>query len=235
LTNRLHRKLPVPDVFCQLADRAKPLLVQDELLATELGDILAQLANFRAASQVPLDTNNRLPILRQLNSQLTSWVTRLPSSWRYQDLVCVPGGSFLGRNYHKYPSFTIAATWNQYRVARCLANEMLLAYLEASMTKDSNFNISLGGTKGVKDCINTLCNDICASVPYFLGQSLQNDAQQPSVGALEIMWGLYTCSNQLSLSKEQRNWALGQLDMIGHGMGVLQAAGLASMARSNSL
>jgi hypothetical protein len=239
LTNSLQRSLPVPDTVSHLSNGVKELMMPDELLSTELGDILIRLANFRAvmASRGPFDVIYSMPILLQLESDLKKWAIALPSSWRYDLHTCIPQGDFYTLYYHKYPGFSIAAVWNQYRIARCLVNDLLLTYLDSSPGTNLALHplALLEQSDQVKDTIQNVCTDICASVPYFLRQMDQSNHPRPGVGALEVMWPLFTCASMHCIPEEQRLWAIKQLEKIGYGMGILQALTLANLARSKSM
>jgi hypothetical protein len=223
-------------MISQLSNRVKKLMMPEELLSTELGDIIIRLANFRAAmaSKGPFNSDYSVPILLQLDSDLEKWAFALPSSWRYELHTCIPQGDFYTLCYHKYPGFSIATVWNQYRIARCLVNDLLLTYLDSSPAVNSALHplALLEQSNQIKETIWNACTDICASVPYFLRQMGQNYLQKPGVGALEVMWALFICASMHCLPDEQRLWATKQLDKIGNGMGILQALTLANLTRS---
>src|ERR1700760_2798917 len=207
-----------------------------ELLSIELGDILIRLADFRAAmaKKGPFDFDYAVPILLQIDADLKNWASALPTSWRYDLHTCIPQTDFYTLQYHKYPGFSIAAVWNQYRMARCLVNSVLLSYLDSSPAAQHALHPSALPEQSVqaKETIQNICTDICASVPYFLLRMDQNNTPRPGVGGLEVMWALFTCANMGCIPEKQRLWATKQLDKIGYEMGVLQALTLANLARS---
>lgn len=208
----------------------------DELLATELGDIVIRLANFQAnmATNGPFKVTHAVPILQQLDSDLKDWALALPFSWRYVVHSCNPQENFFTNQYHSYPGFSVAATWNQYRVARCLVSDLMLEHLGsvlASIPSSHLVELPEQPDRVMKRIQNT-CADICASLPYFLSQMTPNDLPKPGEGALEVMWALYICGSNKHVSHELRLWAVKQLEKIGREMGVLQALGWADSARS---
>jgi hypothetical protein len=225
--------LPVPDGISQLSNRTKQHMMPDQLLATKLGDIIIRLANFRAsmASKGRFNSGYSVPVLLKLDSDLETWAFNLPSSWRYELHIRNPRGDLYTPYYHKYPGFSIATVWNQYRIARCIVNDILLTYLDSSLSENSALTQIECGDQ-IKETILNVCTDICASVPYFLCQMDENDPPKPGVGALEVMWALFNCASTQCLPDEQRCWAIKQLYNIGHGMGIPQALKLADLKNS---
>jgi hypothetical protein len=196
----------------------------DQLITTELWDIIVRLANFRAAmaSKGQFGSDHAVSVLEQLDSDLEQWSLGLPFSWTYQLRTDANQIDIYTSRYHMYPGFSMATAWNQYRVARCLVNELLLTYLDSSYSQ----------AERNKEIIRNLCTDICASVPYFLRRPNQNDSQSPGIGAMDIMWALSICGNTECLPEGQRLWAIEQLENIGRGMWITQALTLASVAKS---
>jgi hypothetical protein len=213
----------------------KKFMTPDELLSTELGDIMIRLANFRAsmAAEDSFGASQPVEILLQMDSDLEEWARALPLSWRHEVHTCVPRDDFYTTFYHKYQGFSIAAVWNQYRIARCLVSDHLLSYLDSSRSANQACDpfVLLKQCDQARTTIRKLCIDICASVPYFLCQRDQNDPPRPGVGALEVMWALFTCARMYCIPEEQRLWAIVQLDKIGHEMAVRLALSLANLIR----
>jgi hypothetical protein len=214
----------------------KKFMTPDELISTELGDIMIRLANFRAALAIidSFDTSLSVATLIGLDDDLEAWACALPLSWRPEIQTCVPRHDFYTTSYHIYGGFSIAAVWNQYRIARCLAADQVLSYLDSShpgnQTRD-HF-VWIKQSNRARKTIRKLCIDICASVPYFLRPVDHNGNPRPGVGALEVMWALFTCAHMCCIPEEQRLWATMQLDRIGYDMGVRQALSLAKLVRS---
>jgi hypothetical protein len=229
------RKLPVPDAVFTLTNRIRPLMTEDELIGTDLGDLIIRLGDFRAAVEngtIP-DTDQAMSVLYQMDLDLENWSILLPTSWRYGIHACPPQDGFYTTYYHSYAGFSIAAMWNQYRIARCIVNDLLLTYLDLSYPSDLVFDDSLlpDQSDHLQHNIRAICTDICVSVPYFLRQTSKSDGPRPGIGALEIMWALDSCASMRCVPEEQRIWAVAQLDQIGHEMGVHQALPLARMAK----
>jgi hypothetical protein len=213
-------------------------MTADEQLATDLGDIVTRLANFRAVvlGDSPSNSEQVVPMLVQIDSDLESWARALPFTWRFQVEQCISRDEFYLHCHHKYSGFTIATVWNQYRIARCLANDLLLTCLASSCpaTPDCDPILWMEKSDQARELIQEFCTDICVSVSYFLRQVNQARLPKPGVGALEIMWALFVCARMIDIPDQQRAWAIRHLEIIGQQLGVHQALLLANWTRFRS-
>ena len=207
-------------------------MTQDELISTELGDIIVRLTSFQATftREKPLCPDEAVSTLLQIDSDLERWAFTLPPSWSYETFSCVPRDSFYTNFHYRYPGFSVAVAWNQYRTARCLANDLLLAHLEAPCS--GSMVCDLTQHNQAQETIQKHCIDICASAPYFLRQIDQTDPSKPGVGAFEVMWALDTCARMNCNPATRRLWAIEQLEDIGRDMGIHQALQLAHSVKS---
>jgi hypothetical protein len=221
LMDSLQRNAPVADAVSKLSDSVKDLMTPDQLITTVLWDIVERLANLRGAiAEKAFSPDHLVPVLLQLDTELENWRLALPSSWGYQLRSSPIQNNSYTHSYHDFPSFSKATTWNQYRVARCLVNELLLDHLDSSHSER------------IKATIRSLCTDICASVPYFFRQTLQHTSQNPGIGAIDITWSLFFCGSTPCLPEKQRLWAVEQLEKIGGGGWISQALTFANLAKS---
>jgi hypothetical protein len=219
LTNSLQRNAPVADAVFRLSNVVKDLMLPDQLITTELWDTIERLANFRATKE-SFSSDSSLAILLQLDSDLEKWSLSVPLAWRYKIHTNPAQDNIYTSCYHIYPGFSVATTWNQYRVARCLVNELLLERLDSPHPER------------IKETTRNICNEICASVPYFFRRTLRSDTQNPGIGAMDIMWSLFVCGSMHCLPDTQRLWAIKQLENIGRRMWINQALTWANLAKS---
>jgi hypothetical protein len=206
-------------------------MAPDELISTELMEIMTRLANIQASitSRTLLNATRMIPILLQIEEDLETWACNLPSSWRYQILSCPPRNDFYTVYYHTYPGYSIGAAWNHYRISRCIVNDLLVTSL------DSSKHLTISERRNqAKRKIVMLCTDICLSTPYFLRQMDYSSFPKPTVGSNDVMWALSVCANMRCVPEERRLWAVTQLERIGHEMGVHQALQLAKVARCST-
>jgi hypothetical protein len=234
--NSLQTNMTIPDAVNQLSNRVKGFMTSDQLLSTELWDIIDRLVSFRAAiaGKDRFSSNDSITFMLQLDSELERWTSTLPSSWRYDIHPCGPPMNIYIPNYHIYPGFSIATIWNQYRVVRCLVNEHLLTCIGGPPQIRSDFDPAALFVQfnRAKETIQSMCTDICASMPHFLRQADQSWPHRPVVGAMEIKWALFLCASMHYLPDELRVWAIGQLVNKGQGLWINQALSLANLAKS---
>ncbi|KAF2670780.1 hypothetical protein BT63DRAFT_201125 [Microthyrium microscopicum] len=233
ISNCLQRKLPVPVVLSELYDSAEVYMPSDELHRLTLGKILIRLANLQAglAQDISPDPTQAIKILIEIDRDLDKWVLDTPSTWNPKVRPCVPGGFFYTNSFHHYLGFSIATTWNRYRLAGCLLKDMILKFQDPIADPCL---VSPNYCHQAKRHIKELCDEICSSVPYIVGQKSPYDATRPNVGAFEVMWPLFVCTKMSCIPEEQRSWAATQLERIGHESGVRQAIPLAALAKQQT-
>jgi hypothetical protein len=228
------RKIPVPKSVTQLPEAIKMVMAPDELLSSELWDIIALLADLQGKMTIeqPTDKGSYMQSLEELDHSLKGWASRLPPSWRFNQKQDIKT-EFDPCHYSTYPSHTIATVWNHYRIARCLIQITRLDYLHKHAGVDTGLptpNQSEQITE-LESTTQTLCNDICATVPYFLQQTDEQGDSKPGIGAFEVVWPLFFCASITSLSSEQRLWARRKLYEIGSDMGIPMARQLADVMK----
>lgn len=202
----------------------------DQSIATQLLEIIARLADVQSQLQ-EIDIQGARRELLSVERDLQNWSCRLPIHWTYEIQRCAgaPIPDFSTSVYHKYSHFSIAASWNQYRMALCYVNDLLLRYPDPDPT------LSRVHRERAECSIQNAFADIRASAPFFMGPRSPNQGEPVGAGAMEIMWSLFICASMTTLGVEQRQWALAQLENIGKGMGLTRALTLAELARSKNL
>jgi hypothetical protein len=226
------RKIPVPKPLFRLPKVIKKVMSPDELLSSDLWDIIALLANLRGKMSLEQSTNvgSYMQPLQQLDCELQGWASRLPPSWRYHIRERNFKHEVYPSHYSQYLGHTIATVWNHYRVARCLIQLTHLEYLQRYPGVDTGLQtLNLGQSTELESIIQMLCNDICATVPYFLQQTDQQGDSKPGIGAFEVVWPLFFCASITCLPSEQRLWARRKLYEIGSDMGIPMARQLADV------
>lgn len=210
-------------------------MTANELICDDLCNILIRLANVRAsiANEDCLKSQHSMSSLAHIDSDLERWASAVPPSWALTTAPCVSGEYFYRSNYHRYPSAWISFTWTEYRVARCIVNDLLLSYFYLTVftgtTNDAP--IMFEQQKQARAKIAKICDDICDSVPYLLGYVDQSHPPKPGSGAIHAMWALFVCACMQYIPQTQRTWAINQLERIGHEMGVHQTLPLADLMK----
>lgn len=131
-----------------------------------------------------------------------------------------------------YSSIAVGTFWNSYRAVRIYAGGLLerCVRLHRVVNPTADDLVFEG-----KPCAKDLAEDICASVPFFLGYAAgggarkfpypQHIKQRPAyiVCAYQLMWPLYISGSVKSLPLDRRRWVARRLAYIGHTVGIKQA------------
>jgi len=155
----------------------------------------------------------------------------LPQEWRYDTQmsseqfrtdVDMPEDIFYGQKVHVYHSLHHAAMWNRYRAARIVTLRIIAKVLEfSSPLTDTD---SLARQACATANVQTLVDDICASVPFHFGQCAS--VSQPVVAKKDdpdawradrlrrsffLVWPLVISSAIAVIPEQQRNWIKSKL------------------------
>lgn len=101
----------------------------------------------------------------EIDQDFEDWKTTVPWTWRYAtvDTSNPVDDSSFNQNAHIYPNVWIADVWNNWRTMRMLVNQIMVENeLSSSQPDDELVSHSL-------QLIQELSNDICISVPNFIG------------------------------------------------------------------
>ena len=182
-----------------------------------------------------------------LNERLQAWEDRASAKYTYQTIdasQCWPNDSYMaitGANIiHIYDSVSVGNLWNCYRTTRLYLIRLVLRAVfrlatdevhAPEITTDHGITVQLVSQRRV------LADDICASVPYMLGEvdqqaHLQNARQSKAVGGLFLLWPLGTLLFMDFLPSERSAWIKERLTYIRDGLGIQQAKVALSVADS---
>ncbi|RFU24018.1 hypothetical protein B7463_g12321, partial [Scytalidium lignicola] len=197
----------------------------------------------------------------ELDSTLEIWAAENPYVYNIVPLKTRTDSVFADY-YHTYPNILVATSWNTYRSVRILLNELLLAQMgylisqEAkSMTTpppdetEAHFTPSLSPDSSSTSPSSTskyrslmrrshavlvhLTQDICASVPFYLGDPappsslLQPPPPPRAAGGNLLLWPLFMAACTNMTSDLMRSWVMQQMEKIAEDMGIRQAQALA--------
>lgn len=178
--------------------------------------------------------------LIDLDDNFENWVEGLPKLWKYETLTGMKG--WLGENAyedaaHVYMGMWLTSLWNSYRMLRVALNISMLRLLEhISKTWPS---CKLGHRlASCKFTLRQLANDVCASVPYLVGDSGTStsdtavrypnmeglwdselharECQRSGIGPVSLIFPLLFCLRILILPPQQRLWIQDQLARLQH-------------------
>ena len=185
-------------------------------------------------SEVPdslLETISRGAILDQ---KLEAWADALPEHYRYKS-VHTPDYPLENTlelhpipSFHLYSNIFIASSWNLNRITRMIlltnVGKWISALVKASPQKTKsteNKDYDLQTT----DKIQSLVGDICASVPYLLGEldqegKLQYPQHTKAIGGLYLLFPLRAMLFIDSIDPVQKAWIRKRLAYIKNAVGI---------------
>jgi hypothetical protein len=147
------------------------------------------------------------------------WTESLPEDFIFtnvpESVEHIPGG-----RHHTYKTLWIARTWNMYRCARILVNEVRIRCL-SGLNVDFGYLV-LPELHKSSTILTILCSDICASIP---AQS-ESDSIIAAVG-LSLLWPLYVVATTTNVSAQMRGWVILKLREISSKTAILQGSALA--------
>ncbi|KAJ5632800.1 hypothetical protein N7490_009139 [Penicillium lividum] len=145
-------------------------------LSTAASEIVSLRQSWeRLISQEPNETEITSLIDRatKIDLNLVSWTYQVPENWNFVPASIIPQSvrdAGLYRNYCDcYSDMWIASTWNTYRDCRILVQSIMLNCLRLLPTHDSDGSKSAA----LQSTINKMADEICASVPYYLGSQVE--------------------------------------------------------------
>jgi hypothetical protein len=151
---------------------------------------------------------------------LEYWANNLPEDFHF--IIRDDRQDALHGIYHVYKSFAIARIWNIYRSARLLVNQVIIRCLTAASCTPSSSSLSLWLKS--QALLTSLCEDICATVPFHAEASSFRAASGHS-----LLWPLYAVATTLNVTAETRRWVISQLREITFKTAIVQGVALADV------
>ena len=180
-----------------------------------------------------------------MDVELQSWSDSISEPYRYKELSIAnaprqPTSNLLPMqpsNVHVYHDIWAASLWNHYRFARIRLLEILvdcesrLDFIENLEMRLQESSISL---KNWNEAIIKMVDDICASVPFLMGDidvqgNLNGGSGGIALGGYYLLWPLHVASSARTIGADQKAWIKGRLRHLGTVMGINQAHLLAAM------
>ncbi|KAJ5811218.1 hypothetical protein N7447_010734 [Penicillium robsamsonii] len=151
---------------------------EDPLLsAMRLFAIMGILVNIRNLANQSFAPSSRLVELAlQSDQALQNWATSLPASWTYHE---VPEGP-----QHIYQDVWYARMWNHYRLARILANRIIIDnfdILSPAMLSGDHFKLQHDQSYEI---ISLLSHEIYISLPFMLNSEQRPATSMPLSAAI---------------------------------------------------
>ena len=244
----MQRRAPVPDDIVEWSLYAIAYENAGEIIQSTLSFIIIKFCNLRASMDSFRDFRDServVSVAFDIDAELADWATCCPVQYVYNTVtVQSRSESVFSDYYHTYDSIWTAWTWNSYRSIRILLNEMLLQQLAHLSQLPSKCQESYGEYSTLpyetqilccKSLLVQLTQDICASVPFYLGYhnpqvGLESTrVPQAAAGGNLLLWPLYTAACTDVVSDMMRSWVIGRLHAIAEDMGIRQATALAHL------
>ena len=219
----------------------EPALGQLGTLVCETCHLLARADNILSksmtASEVPESLLETISKGAVLDDKLEAWAEDIPGSYRY-DSFHIPDyslentlGLYPMPSFHLYTNIFIASSWNLNRITRIILLTNVGRWMSALAKDSAQDRTSSGNTDcnlQVTNKIQSLVRDICASVPYLLGEldqegSLQHPQQTKAIGGLCLLFPLRAMLFTESIDPVQKAWIRKRLAFIKNALGIQKA------------
>ncbi|KAJ5155805.1 hypothetical protein N7492_008608 [Penicillium capsulatum] len=240
----LQRDVWVPDSLMQRT-KLEMFLDPKDTAGVKLIMIIAHLSNLRADVQAKLLTNPEEILKRAVDREenLITWSNSLPPGFLCTTRTTTSPNIAFARHcrgvppynneYHVYASLLAASTWNHYRCARILVDELIIShYNKLSPTSPTPY-LSDGFHSYIVSLrmeISQFGADICRSVPFHLGAcnseitpGMAKLPHESYLSGLMLLWPLFMAGVVEGPTHPMRRWVMHCLNMIGHTMGLDQA------------
>ncbi|KAH8803513.1 hypothetical protein F5884DRAFT_805746 [Xylogone sp. PMI_703] len=249
MIHALQQHTRIPDFITQWSLANLQHEAGEDLALSKLCQLSIRVCNLRATLSSLYDFTNSHAVISaalELDSALEIWATENPYSYDTVPLK-TRSNSVFADYYHVYPSIQTATTWNSYRSVRIILNSLLLPQIEHLINEDpipieDNFRDPLSASNKYRtfilrsrNILVELAQEICASVPFYLGDSTLSDTgsnclHSPTpcaAGGYFLLWPLFVAACTSMVSEVMRTWVIEQLKMITDVMGIKQAGTLA--------
>ncbi|CZR55859.1 related to negative acting factor [Phialocephala subalpina] len=266
IINCSHRHATIPPFIVEWSNQLDFETIE-QAAGTSLSLLVIRYTNLRASMNCwkdYSDTEGVISTAYALECDFATWAKTCPVQYIYQTINLEKRvDEVFSDHYHVYSNVWVATTWNHYRCARLLTNEIILDQLGYLYETDPTSSLLTSHPCFHESTMleaNTnlmhLCEDICASVPYFLGKppyhgqttllSLSGSPQCPSArfdseGGIRqlpkamyanlLIWPLYTAGATWMVSDLMISWVAGRLQWISDVMGIRQASAQADFLR----
>jgi hypothetical protein len=196
---------------------------------------LCELKDRRLAGTAP-----SLVELLSLKAELYSWERDVPDDYSYETVACEQSEDMFLGYYHSYCGSWSAAAWNKYRCCGVLVNELILECLDSPHMKCSQYTKAVLKLHHDKAKFEMMLHtsEICASVPFYLGNqgdNLKRQRCQSVTGCQLLIWPLYVAGSMENSSQAMREWVITRLIRLGHIIGTTLPITLAELLTGNSL
>ena len=215
----------------------------DEAMATTLCLTTSKLCALRADMKYFRNYSKSataVPWALAVDVELEECAEKWPISYEQRTPTSAEQSDFIYQDYfHVYSSVTVATIWNEYRRMRMLCHEIVLQHLPHLQKHRADYpEFKLSGQEiknqlhDSKIILNSLSQDICASVPFYFGLHTNDGGLNAGGLAPKAVCGnlllrpLYMAAGPRFISNDVQKWVTGRFEKIAEVMGVKQATAM---------
>lgn len=236
----------MPDNIIEWSAKIQGTRENNELLMEYITMLLGRISLMRDRGVA--DLANAMPAIIEIDRELSAWASGTIKKETYQFTTVIIDGctAVFAGYYHVYKDSWAATLWNYYRCAVILTHELKIHYLSLPHLSESTQMVSKSGDglfydpymmpgQPSEDTIQSMCLDICASVPFyfnFQGCDKSCTGSPDPIHCQSLIWPLYVASSMDQSSDMMRGWAMVQLIRLGQIIGTKQTSTLAALLQS---
>ena len=186
------------------------------LATSKLCELRADMKYFRNYSKSAIAVPWALAIDAELEECAKNW----PLSYERRTPTPAEQSDFIyGDYFHVYSSITVATVWNEYRRMRMLCQEIVLQHLPHLQEHRANYPDLEYSDQKIEDqlheskmILDSLSQDICASVLYYFGLHTDDGGMKGGALAPKAVCGnfllrpLYMAAEPRFISNAVRKW-----------------------------
>lgn len=224
----MHKGESVPPDIARLSETLKDFTPEQDLPAIPLAQIISVIVSSRVEYQTEqIDPINGYQKALIIDAALKDWEAQLPEAWKFEtravteldDMNFIYNGQT-----HIYRDMWTSRIWHNYRWARILVNELILAHMAQLGPFYSEAHPQ---QKQSSETINTMATDTCVSVSsQFCGQNARQakDRQLPNVsGCFLLLFPLAVAGSAVGVSEELYTYCMKTLKTFGNKLGIAQS------------
>ena len=219
-----------------------------ELTLRQHGILICETCHFLADTDVHLRTTmtaiNSITEMRNIlqrglsiHERLVSWSQGVPDLYKYTTTnipSCCPEDPsevYARVSIHLYSNMSVALLWDVHRITRILLLMNLKRCIRALRIHDSEHSATpnlLLFSDDVLPRVHSLIDDVCASVPFLLGQvdsdgNLRLSGHTKALGGLYLLFSLNTILFPKDVDPARKAWVKDRLTFIKYAVGIQDA------------
>lgn len=235
--------VPLPSMFHDWMDICQRTIPADDRPPIDLGRLVAQFidvsSRVRNLSDNGSRSNSRSSLLEELvalDASFAAWADALDGRWLYstEHRDDLPSVAVFRGEYHLYHSIWVARTWNYYRWARILTNQLILRLSPDKNPGQDPSGLAAEDRTRRLETITNLADGVLASTPSHwrhpvlekrapLSVELDGPTGGGPAGLPILLYQLKVAACAPGVAFERWVWAYTVLECVWGDMGMKQA------------